>query len=224
MSKTIEKAKERQDYLFEEMASLLDAVASPVRLKIIHFLTQAPHSVEQLSLKLGQSIANTSMHLKKMQREGILNTETLGQKRIYSLAQDEMKEFWEQIQNFALIHTPSNKIASKDIYLEELEWPKEIDETIQMIKARKVTLLDVRPDDEIDDVDSSYKKYVVHISSDNLKKLKEDLPKSRPILVICRGRLCVMSNESTYVLRKLGFDAYKLNLSWFQVSKKLMEG
>jgi DNA-binding transcriptional ArsR family regulator/rhodanese-related sulfurtransferase len=223
MSKTIEKAKEKQDYLFTELASLLDALASPVRLKIIHFLTQAPHSVEQLSLKLGQTVANTSMHLKKMQRENILKTETLGQKRIYSLAQEQMKEFWEQIQNFALIHTPSNSIISHELYQEDLEWFKDMEETIKMIKTRKLTLLDVRPDDEIDGMDANYKKYVVHIPFNNFKKLKEDLPKSRPILVICRGRLCVMSNESTYQLRKLGFDAYKLNQSWFQVSKKLME-
>jgi DNA-binding transcriptional ArsR family regulator len=223
MNKTFEKAKERQNYLFDEMSSLLEAMASPVRLKIIHFLTQSPHSVEQLSLKLGQTVANTSMHLKKMQRENLLKTETLGQKRIYSLAQDDLKEFWEQIQSFALKHNSSNVIESVDIYKEELEWVKEEAETIKMIKARKLTLLDVRPDDEIDEMDKNYKKYVVHIPFQNLKKFKDDLPKSRPLLVICRGRLCVMSNESTYELRKLGFDAYKLNMSWYEVSKHLAE-
>jgi DNA-binding transcriptional ArsR family regulator len=223
MNKTIEKAKERQDYLFKEMSSLLEALASPVRIKIIHFLSQAPHSVEQLSLKLGQSVANTSMHLKKMQRENILKTESIGQKRIYSLAQVEMKEFWEQIQNFAFIHNAANVISSTEIYHEELKWPKDLEETIKMIKARKLTLVDVRPTDEIDEVDSTYKKYVLHIPFENLKKLKETLPTSRPILIICRGRLCVMSNESTFQLRKLGFDAYKFDLSWYQLSKKLTE-
>lgn len=223
MSKTVEKAKERQNYLFNEMSALLNALASPVRLRIIHFLTQAPHSVEQLSIKMGQSLANTSMHLKKMQRENILKTETLGQKRIYSLAQEEMKDFWEQIQHFALLHNPANIMSSPLIYQEEFSWPKDIEETIKMIKARKLTLLDVRPCDEIDEVDLNYKKYVVHIPSDELKKLKEELPKSKPIIVICRGRLCVMSNESTYLLRKLGFDAYKLDMSWFQISQELME-
>lgn len=223
MNKTIEMAKERQEYLFKEMSSLLEALASPVRLKIIHFLCQAPHSVEQLSVKLGQSIANTSMHLKKMQRENILRTETLGQKRIYSLAQVEMKEFWEQIQNFALIHDATNVISSSDIYNEELSWSKDQEETIRMIKARKLTLLDVRPDDEINEVDSTYKKYVLHIPFENLKRLKDTLPTSRPILVICRGRLCVVSNESTFQLRKLGFHAYKFEHSWYQISKKLIE-
>ncbi len=163
MSKTIEKAKEKQEYLFKEMSSLLEALASPVRLKIIHFLSQAPHSVEQLSIKLGQSVANTSMHLKKMQRENILKTETLKQKRIYSLAQIEMKDFWEQIQNFAIIHNVANVLSSKEIYNEELKWHRDLGETIKMIKSRKITLLDVRPDDEVDELDSTYKKFVIHI-------------------------------------------------------------
>jgi len=223
MNKTIEIAKERQEYLFKEMSSLLEALASPVRLKIIHFLSQAPHSVEQLSIKLGQSIANTSMHLKKMQREKILRNETLGQKRIYSLAQIEMKEFWEQIQNFAFVHDASNVISCSDIYDEDLRWSKNQEETIKMIKARKLTLLDVRPEDEIDKVDSFYKKYVLHIPFEHLKRLKDTLPTSRPILVICRGRLCVVSNESTFQLRKLGFHAYKFEHSWYQLSKKLIE-
>jgi DNA-binding transcriptional ArsR family regulator len=222
MSNTFDKAKERQDYLFSEMASLLDALASPVRLKILHFLTQAPHSVEQLSKKLGQSVANTSMHLKKMQRENVLKIQTLGQKRIYSLAQDEMKEFWEQIQRFALIHDSENIISSSEIYHEELIWPKDITETIGLIKARKLNLVDVRPDDELNEVGPIYKKYVTHMPFEKLKKMKGFLPTARPILIICRGRLCVMSNESTFLLRKIGFDAYQLNLSWYQLSKYLL--
>jgi DNA-binding transcriptional ArsR family regulator/rhodanese-related sulfurtransferase len=223
MTTTFEKAKERQEYLFSEMSSLLEALSSPVRLKIIHFLTQAPHSVEQLSNKIGQTVANTSMHLKKMQRENILKTETLGQKRIYSLAQDDMKLLWEQIQNFALAHNPSNILSSEELYQQNLDWTLDCNETIKQIKSRKITLLDVRPDDEIEGIDNNYKKFVLHIPFDQLKKRKDDLPKSRPIGVICRGRLCVMSSESTYLLRKLGFDAYRINMSWFQLSQELSE-
>lgn len=221
MSKTIQKGKDRQDYLFNEMSSLLGALASPVRLKIIHFLTQAPHSVEQLSLKIGQSVANTSMHLKKMQRENLLHAEISGPRRIYSLAQPEMKIFWEQIQDFALIHNAENVISSEEIYNEDLKWQKDLAETIKMLKAKKIVLIDVRPDDEIVDTDNNYKKYVTHIPFESLKKESESIPVSKPLLLICRGRLCVISNESTFLLRKLGFEAYKFDYSWFQISKEL---
>lgn len=221
MEKSFSKAREKQDYLFEEISYLLGVLASPVRLKIIHFLTQSPHSVEQLSQKIGQTIANTSMHLKKMQRENILKTETLGQKRIYSLAQEEMKDFWEEIQNFALIHNPENYLDPVEIYGEEIRWQKSLEETIKLIKARKVTLLDVRPSDEVLKSDTLYKKYVLHIPFDQLKDAKDKIPASKPLLVICRGRLCVMSSESTVYIRKLGFNAYRLDMTWYQIEKFL---
>lgn len=219
MTKTFEKAKERQDFLFNEVSSLLGALASPVRLKIIHFLCQAPHSVEHLAQKINQSVANTSMHLKKMQRENILKTEVSGQKRIYSLSNPEMRDFWEQIQAFALSHNPSNSLRSDEIYREELEWRKDIQETIKLIQSKKIILLDVRPQDEVEVDDLTYKKYVRHIPYEDLKEAADSLPKTKTILVICRGRLCVMSNESTYLLRKLGYDAYKFDVSWHQISK-----
>ena len=219
--KTFEKAKDRQEYLFTEMASLLGVLASPVRLKIIHFLFQAPHSVEPLSIKIGQSVANTSMHLKKMQRENILKTVVLGQKRVYSLAQEEMREFWEQIQHFAEIHNSSNIISSPDIYHEELAWPRDFVETIKMIQSKKLVLLDVRPSDEIDESDPFYNEFVTHIPAENLKKETHLIPTKKPILVICRGRLCVMSNESTFLLRKKGFEVYKFDYSWYQISKMI---
>ena len=134
-----------------------------------------------------------------------------------------MKDFWEQIQNFNLYHNAQNKINSSEIYQEDLSWPKGLDESIKMIKGRKLTLLDVRPDDEINMIDPTYKKYVIHHSFENLKKMKDSLPTSRPMLIFCRGRLCVLSNESTFQLRKLGFDAYKFDHSWFEISKKLKE-
>jgi rhodanese-related sulfurtransferase len=223
MTKAFEKAKERQSFLFNELAAQLNALASPVRLKILHFLTQGPHSVEQLSSKIDQSVANTSMHLKKMQREGLLKNETLAQKRIYSIAHPSLKTFWEEIQNLSLAHNPENIINSKDFYEESLEYPKSNEELLHLIKSRKLTLLDVRPEDEVHDIDLIYKKYVLHIPFSELKKQKHLLPTSRPVIVICRGRMCVMSHEVTSQLRKLGFDAYRINKSWFQLSNELQE-
>jgi len=220
MKKSFEAAKEKQDQLFDELANLLGALSSPVRLKIFHFLTQAPHSVEQLAEKLDQSVANTSMHLKKLQRERLLITETQAQKRIYSLARPEMKDFWEQILGFFQIHDPGNVLSSEEIYGEDLDWDKTLDETIKMLLAKKIILLDVRPLDEVDQDEPSY-QHVLSIPYDEIKKRAGEIPKSKPVLVICRGRLCVMANEVTASLRKLGYNAYRLKFSWHQLASAL---
>jgi len=222
VEKTFDLARQKQDGLFNEISYLLGALASPVRLKIIHFLSQSPHSVDQLSQKLGQSVANTSMHLKKMQRENILKTEIDGQKRIYSLAQTEMKDFWEEIQKFCLIHNPTNILSTTEIYGDEFSWTNDIEETIKFIKSGKIILIDVRPNDEIDNTDKTYERYVQHIPYSQLKKATSKMSKSKTILIICRGRLCVMSSESTHDLRNMGFKAFKLDLSWHTLSKLLI--
>lgn len=223
MKKTMELARQQQDHIFNELAKLIGALGSPVRLKIFHFLTQAPHSVEQLADKLNQSIANTSMHLKKLQREGLLKSETMAQKRVYSLAQPEMKEFWEQILAFALIQNPENDFATKPIYGEELNWDKSLEETVKLIAGNKVVLLDVRPLDETESEDILYRKYVLSIPASELKNRQHELSGAKPVLVMCRGRLCVLASEVTAKLRDKRKNVYRLPYSWHQLATKLLE-
>jgi DNA-binding transcriptional ArsR family regulator len=66
MKKKLNELKTKQDHLFNDASSILSSLSAPVRIKLIHFLSQAPLTVEVLSGKLGQSVANTSMHLRKM--------------------------------------------------------------------------------------------------------------------------------------------------------------
>jgi DNA-binding transcriptional ArsR family regulator/rhodanese-related sulfurtransferase len=223
MKKTMELARQQQDHIFNELAKLMGALGSPVRLKIFHFLTQAPHSVEQLADKLNQSIANTSMHLKKLQREGLLKAETMAQKRVYSLAHTEMKNFWEQILAFSLIQNPENDFATESIYGEELNWDKSLEETIKLITAKKVVLLDVRPLDEIDSEDILYHRYVLSIPASELKQRQKEILGAKPILVMCRGRLCVLASEVTANLRDTRKNVYRLPFSWHQLATKLLE-
>ncbi len=65
MNKKFELIKNRQDEIFLGISNLLSGISSPVRLKLLHFLSQAPLTVEVLSNKIDQSVANTSMHLRK---------------------------------------------------------------------------------------------------------------------------------------------------------------
>jgi DNA-binding transcriptional ArsR family regulator len=223
MKKTLEKAKNEQEHLFNELAKLMGALGSPVRLKIFHFLTQAPHSVEQLSEKLGQSIANTSMHLKKLQRENLLKSRSEGQKRIYSLAQAKMRDFWEHILAFSLEHNPQHDFQTEYIYGENLNWTKSLDQTIQLIINKKVVVMDVRPLDEIDSEDILYKKWILNIPFSEIIKRVDEIPNKKPLLILCRGRLCIMASEVTASLRHNRNDVYRLPFSWHQLASKLAE-
>ena len=60
-----------KDALFEAIALMGKAFASPVRLELLDLLAQAPRSVEELARASGQSTANASQHLQALRAAGI---------------------------------------------------------------------------------------------------------------------------------------------------------
>lgn len=219
MDNKIKVLKERQEEIFVSLATLLGAMASPVRIRLIHFLSQAPLTVEVLASKVDESIANTSMHLRKMLNEGLVSVETLGQKRLYSLS-PVVIEFWEHYQDFAQKLHPNLKLEAQDVY-GDINWMFSQEETKKLFRSGEVILLDVRPNDEVIGEDES--SLVLHIPQADLKSSLKKLSKKKKILVFCRGRLCALSAFSVNYLRENGYKAYRLDASW-SVVKGLIYG
>ncbi len=210
MDNKLKALKERQESIFVSMASLLGAMASPVRIRLIHFLSQAPLTVEVMSSKVDESVANTSMHLRKMLSEGLVRVEILGQKRLYSLS-PAVFEFWENYQNFAQKLNADLKLEMHDIY-GDINWTVSLSETKNMLRSGEIILLDVRPKDEV--IISDETDNVLHIPQADLKLNLKKLSKKKKILVFCRGRLCALSAFSVNYLRENGYKAYRLDISW----------
>lgn len=209
--------KKRQGEIFESMAGILGAIAAPVRIKLIHFLSQAPLTVEILASKIDQSVANTSMHLRKMLNEGLVSVESIGQRRLYTL-ETSVFDFWESYQDFIQKIDPSLRIDSKEFG--EINWIEGWEETRKLIRKNEIILLDVRPSDEVTDEENKFPD-VLHISQQDLKHKLSKLPKRKKILVFCRGRMCALSAYSVNYLRENGLKAYRLEESWTRLKKEL---
>ncbi len=207
MDHKLKVLKERQEDIFVSLATLLGAMASPVRIRLIHFLSQAPLTVEVMASKVDESVANTSMHLRKMLNEGLVKVETLGQKRLYSLS-PAVIGFWEHFQDFAQKIDPSLVLEIQDVY-GDINWGYSLAETKKMLRSKEIILLDVRPKDEV-----SSSEDVLHIPQSDLKESFNKLSKKKKILVFCRGRLCALSAFSVNYLRENGYKAYRLDVSW----------
>jgi DNA-binding transcriptional ArsR family regulator len=218
MDHKIKVLRQRQEDIFVSLASLLGAMAAPVRIRLIHFLSQAPLTVEVMASKVDQSIANTSMHVRKMLNEGLVSVERVGQKRLYTLS-PEVQIFWENFQDFAQKLDPSLVLETRDVY-GDINWVEPWIETIKLVKSGEVVLLDVRPEDEVLSSDES--AFVTHIPQNNLKSSLKTLSKKKKILVFCRGRLCALSAFSVNYLRENGFKAYRLDVSWNSIKADLI--
>lgn len=212
--------KKQQDVIFESMAGILGAIAAPVRIRLIHFLSQAPLTVEVLADKTDQSMANTSMHLRKMLGEGLVRVESVGQKRLYTLM-PAVLEFWESYQDFIQKINPSLKINSHKLF-GEISWNKDWEETLKLIKKKEIIFLDVRPNDEVVDELKAFPE-ILHISQQDLEQNLGKLPKRKQILVFCRGRMCALSAYSVNYLRESGFKAFRLEESWTRLRKELLK-
>lgn len=211
MAKKIEFLKEQQDHVFKEISDILTGLSSPVRIKLLHFLSQGPLTVEVLANKIDQSVANTSMHLRKMLVSHLVQVTVQAQKRVYSL-HPAVFEFWEACQNLSQKLNPQLEIDSTPLY-GDINWQEPLKTTVKMAKIGEIILLDVRPEDEV--AEPLEQLNVINIPSAQLSKNLSKLSKKIPILVFCRGRFCALSSHAVNELRELGYKAYRLNASWY---------
>src|SRR5258708_38160336 len=72
--------------LYDGFAEVAKALASGRRAEIVDVLAQGERSVDDLSVEIGQTQANTSHHLRAMARAGLLTTRRDGTRSFYALA------------------------------------------------------------------------------------------------------------------------------------------
>ena len=88
-----------KDALFEAIAVMGKAFASPRRLELIDLLAQGPRGVDDLARASGQSTANASQHLQALHAAGMVSRKREGTSVRYSLAGDEALALWLAVRN-----------------------------------------------------------------------------------------------------------------------------
>src|SRR5919202_649937 len=83
-------SRREKDALFEAIAVMGKAFASPRRLELLDLLAQAPRTVDELAHASGQSTANTSQHLRALHAAGLVARTREGTSVRYAIAGDEL--------------------------------------------------------------------------------------------------------------------------------------
>src|SRR2546430_15980594 len=86
--------RRHKNALFEAIALMEKAFASPRRLELLDLLAQAPRSVEELARASQQSTANTSQHLQALHAAGMVTREREGNRVRYALAGEDVLALW----------------------------------------------------------------------------------------------------------------------------------
>ena len=193
--------------LYDAFAEVAKALAGGRRAEIVDVLAQGERSVEQLADEIGQSIANTSHHLRAMARAGVLRTRREGTRIVYMLASDRVGDLWAALRDIAEDHVAG--IAElADAYLGDrsaLE-PVTRRDLEARLKAGDVVVLDVRPAAEFEAGHISGARSVPVGELRRLRSLSKDIE----IVAYCRGPYCVYADDAVRQLRRRGFNAARL--------------
>jgi rhodanese-related sulfurtransferase/predicted transcriptional regulator len=204
------KTDHRKAALFESIAVMGKAFASPRRLELLDLLAQGPRSVDQLARASKQSMANASQHLQALHAAGLVTREREGTRVRYQLAGDDVLHLWLALRDTSAERLAEVERSARDYLGEEVE-AIDRDELVARMRRRDVVLVDVRPQDEFE---AGHIEGAQSIPLDELEQQLDELPSDREVIAYCRGPFCVMAHEAVHRLREAGLSARRLEDGW----------
>ena len=197
-----------KDHLYEQVARIGKAVASPKRLELIELLCQGEKTVEVLAAQAEISVKLASAHLKQLRMARLVDTRKEGKYVLYRLASTSVADLWVNLRTEAEERLVELQVALASIveHGDELEG---IDRAAIMKKAKsgEVLVLDVRPEEEFA---SAHLPHARSLPVDELRKRLKELPKDVPVVAYCRGPFCLMARDAVELLRRQGYRAFHL--------------
>ena len=194
--------------LFAQFAAIAKTLGHAHRLELLEQLAQGERSVEVLADRTGLSVANASQHLQHMRRVGLVATRRQGKFVYYALADDGILDVLTALRRIAERNVAEVERIVRSYFnkRDELE-PVSRKQLLKRIRARAVTVLDVRPPDEFA---LGHLPGAVNIPLRALKARLAELITAQEIVSYCRGEYCVLSFEAVALLRARGFKVRRL--------------
>ncbi|MBL7091459.1 metalloregulator ArsR/SmtB family transcription factor, partial [Acidovorax sp.] len=200
--------RELKNQLYEQVARIGKAIASPKRLELIELLCQGEKTVETLAAQAEISVKLASAHLKELRMARLVDTRKEGKYVVYRLTSSSVADLWVTLRTEA-----EERLVELQMALAAIAEPgadlKGIDrsEILRRAAAGEITVLDVRPQAEFS---VAHLPHARSLPIEELKKRLAELPKDVPVVAYCRGPFCLMAKAATELLRKKGYQAFHL--------------
>src|SRR5918912_3505407 len=200
----------RKDALFEAIALMGKAFASPVRLELLDLLAQAPRTVDELARASGQSTANTSQHLQALRAAGMVTRAREGTRVRYSLAGEEALRLWLALRDASAARLAEVERAARDYLGEDVDTIGR-EALLERLARGDVVLVDVRPAEEYA---AGHIEGARSIPLEELECRLAELPSDTQVVAYCRGPFCAYAHEAVRRLRADGRAARRLTEGW----------
>jgi rhodanese-related sulfurtransferase/DNA-binding HxlR family transcriptional regulator len=200
----------RKDSLFEAIALMGKAFASPRRLELIDLLAQGSRSVDELANASEQSSANTSQHLQALHAAGLVTRRRDGLRVRYALAGDDVLALWLALREASATRLAEVQRAAREYLGDEVEAIGR-DELVARLSRGDVVLVDVRPAEEFE---AGHIDGARSIPLEELKRRLDEIPGDREVVAYCRGPFCAYAHEAVRTMRAEGRPARRLEEGW----------
>jgi rhodanese-related sulfurtransferase len=203
-------SENRKDALFEAIAVMGKAFASPRRLELLDLLAQAPRTVDELARASGQSTANTSQHLQALHSAGLVVRTREGTSVRYALAGEDALALWLALRDASVRQLAAVERAARDYLGDDVDAIGR-EELVARMRKGDVVLVDVRPSEEFE---AGHIKGAKSVPLGELEDWLAELPPDREIVAYCRGPFCAYAHEAVRRLRAAGRSARRLEEGW----------
>jgi rhodanese-related sulfurtransferase/DNA-binding HxlR family transcriptional regulator len=200
--------RQAKDELFDAFGDVAKALGNGRRAELVDVLAQGERHVDDLAAEIGQSLANTSFHLRVLASAGLVTTRRDGTRIYYRLASARVSELWAALRDVADAHHEQLD-ALAAAYLGDRARLEQLgrDELMERIAAGDVVVVDVRPAVEFA---AGHIVGARSIPIDQLADGIRKLPAGVEVVAYCRGPYCVFADEAVRLLRRRGRAARRL--------------
>jgi DNA-binding transcriptional ArsR family regulator len=206
----MEPRRSRKDALFEAIAVMGKALASPRRLELLELLAQAPRTVDELARVSGQSNANTSQHLQALYAAGLVEREREGTRVRYTIAGEQALSVWLTLREASAAQLGAVERAAHSYLGPEVD-RVDREELVERLRTGDVVLVDVRPPEEFA---AGHIEGALSVPLDELERRLGELPPDLEVVAYCRGPFCAYAHEAVRRLHAAGRDASRLDEGW----------
>ncbi len=184
--------------LYDALAESAKALANGRRAELVDVLVQGERSVEELAQEIDQSVANTSQHLQRLLRSGLVEARRDGTRIYYSLSSPLVGDLWRTMRRTAEEHVAGLEQLAAD-YLGDRSKLRSItrDDLRARLRDGDVVVLDVRPEAEYA---AGHIRGAISIPIRDLRSRLGDIPDGADVVAYCRGPYCVYADEAVRML------------------------
>jgi rhodanese-related sulfurtransferase/predicted transcriptional regulator len=194
--------------LYDTLVEAARALGNGRRAELVDVLAQGERSVDELADAIGQTVANTSQHLQRLLRSGLVQSRRDGTRIFYSLSSPVVLTLWQTMRQAAEEHAAGLQQLAED-YLGDRSTLRAI--TRDQLRARlrdgDVVVLDVRP---VPEYTAGHIRGAVSIPVDDLTSRLGEIPSGADVVAYCRGPYCVYADDAVRLLKQNGFSAARL--------------